>query len=427
MAKGARCLLKQANLFEAEKKNAEAVGLMQKAKAAFQQYLDYAKNPANALSDPQFVAARETAVAEARYSIADANDSLVSAASSASEKAALWKETLATLKDFEKEFASQSSLVIFALYRRLDANMGLENYAAAEADYEAMKKVDSSHRFTAAGGVKVASQLKKDAEAKWDALVGDKFFFSSATPEEIQRAEGKAGYQEVCKELLHAYDLYRDYLLTSKSAQEDFKNWNAIGFYYYKIGEWETCSEIYSKAVERFEGQAPADDMLRVKDRLLTADFEMAKAAEVAGNKDVAARLWHECGRLLDALRAEGQPKALSRERVAADVFGGFVAKNKAGFYTEVTALGRYDDAVPIWRALLERARAVDPGGDQEWEAKFYFYYVLFKQRQAKNETTKDIKKALDQLRLVSPELGGKDKWKPLFEWFDRMVTAAPR
>ena len=420
MAKVGRCVLKLAkSTLKTDPSGARK--LLLEGKTSFRAYLKFADNPNNVLTDPELKVARATARAVATYSIADANELLMRLTKSKAELAKLNAESAEILANFRQKFGAQRSLVTAALYKRLKAHLALGKTEEALADYKELKAHDPQHGYTSSGGAKVAAAMRRPAYAAWKRIVGRSFKFTD--PAAVAAAAKKPGFAETRARLLEASKLYRDWLFSTESAARDLKNWIAIGYYFYSIGEWADSAVIHAKALERFEGTSKLkeSDADKLRLRLLVANDRLARKAQLAGDSTTAERIAHDSAALCDALMAKGKRPTVATRRIIAAFYGGYVYKDKDGFYKQVRGLGRYKEANKIWAALYEREKAKGAYGDEYWSSLFYRFLTLIQVRKKAGQTLQDVGKSLQRTKVLYPEMGGKD-WAPLFVWLQRQV-----
>jgi hypothetical protein len=204
--------------------------------------------------------------------------------------------------------------------------------------------------------------------------------------------------------------------------QDNFNGWNRVSYLYAKLGDFSETAEVTRQALQRYDGSPRVDQKFvgQMKDRLLFSSQRLAKAADLAGNAEESAKHWGTVGTLVDGLLKDESSKNDPRiVRLAAEVYGGYVAL-KEGLPTLFLGQGKYKEARELWDRIEGSQKAQGKSGSPEWwEAKFYSFHSVFRERKADKKPFTDIKKALETLKVVSPEYGGR-QWKPYFEWLER-------
>jgi hypothetical protein len=189
-----------------------------------------------------------------------------------------------------------------------------------------------------------------------------------------------------------------------------------------KLDEYEIIADLHRKAIERFGEDA---DRVRVegwRNTLLEANVRLAKAAEAKGEGDEASRLWSEAGRLADdLLKSDRYSRIPQTVRLAAEVYGGYITM-RGGVPTYNPCLGQFEKARGLWNKI-ERSLAAQnqPGGEPWWEAKFYDYFLHYKQEKAAGRNIQAFRARLQSLRTTNPEFGGP-AWRPYFDWLLRQA-----
>lgn len=414
MIKGARTGLTVAQLLIDNAQAGKAKTRLTAAKQAFKQYLAYAKDPENKLTDPRYMTSREAARAEARYSIALANRLLMGNAPDAETAKRLWTETLPYLEGFEQEYASQTGLCVSVVSDRIKARISLGDVAGAERDYQILRGIDATDPKTAYAAFTVGKHLRVAAEAAFDKVVGKATPFKGGAWEEVA---SKPGFEAALAGVRRPYGYYREWLLAG-SGQKKMSYWELVCFMWGRTGDWDAIYDIHRKALSRFEGTASADQkkIMVWKNKLFHADVALAKRAEAAGKVDDASRLWNEANQLAEVLMASGayrnNPHTI---RLAAQAFGGYVAK-RAGLVKYAPCLGQHDKAVQLWKKIERSLKAVgESGGDAWWEAKFYIYYSAYEMDRAAGRSLMKLRDKLETLQATNSD--GNKVWNDYFEW----------
>ena len=414
MIKGARTGLTVAQLLIDAKQATKAQGRLTKAKQAFKQYLAYSEDPKNKLTDPRYITTREAARAEARYSVALTNRLLMGKTPDVATAKRLWTETLPYLEGFEQKYAAQSGLCLSVVSDRIRARIALGDVAGAERDYQILRGIDAQDPKTAFAAFTVGKHLRPAAEAAFEKIVGKATPFKGL---DWTKAVAKPGFAAAVEGVRRPYGYYREWLLAG-SGQKKLSYWELVCFMWGRTGDWDAIYDIHRKALSRFDGMAGADPkkLLIWKNKLFHATVALAKKADSEGKADEGSRLWNEAGQLGEVLVQGGayrnNPFTI---RLAAQVFGGYVAK-RAGLVKYSPCLGRYAEALALWKKIERSLKAIgESGSDGWWEAKFYTYYAAYEQERAAGQDLKQLRRKLDTLLATNPD--GNPAWNDYFGW----------
>lgn len=422
LIQGARIELIVGEIRMRQGKRPEAEALLENSKVRLKEFIAFCADPANRLTDPEALRNREAALADAHYSIARANAALMPDDKDANVERvkALWRESIEFLENYESRFASQPDFVISALAVRVSGKLELGDVTAAIADLEALREREPDSARTASACLAVGQALAATAEPEFDALVGKVRYSDWEEWDAVTKLPGFPGAQA---KLRRAADYYKFWLYAG-SGQDNFQGWNKVSYLYARIGDFEEAADVTRRALRRYDGSPRADEATLgfMRDRLLFSLARMAKAADAQGRAEESARLWRESGELLDVMLKDPSNARNPRiVRLAGEVYGGYVAR-KDGLLTFFPGQGRYSEARQMWERLDSSYRAQGKTGSPEWwEARFYSFHALFRDRKDKRQSHDDVKKALDGLKVVSPEFGGQ-AWRPHFEWLERQM-----
>jgi hypothetical protein len=399
------------------KDKARALPLIAKARDEFESFLRFAADPAQKLTDPQLIAGRESARAEARYNIAEGNRILAEDESDPEVRRKLNEQSEAILDGFEKDHAGQRSLALFAVAERLAARLALGKLEAAEADLLVLKGLDPTHTLTVRAILDVGKALRTDAEAALNQAIG------KARPGDgpaWTAVEASAAFQAARPAWKRVCDHYRDWLLVGPS--ERFSDWDAVSAMYWMGGFMEEAGDLVAQALQRFDlSKASKDDLVKLQARGLVAWVRQAQAKDAAGDADGAGRLWNQAGRAADVLMTdERYGKMPPMIRLAAITYGGYVGRQQ-GLPKLFPALGKPGKALSLWENLTRRGQATGDH-DLRWEGTFYHYLTAMQQQKAEGRgDLRALRERLISLEATSPELGG-EQWKPLFDWLKRQM-----
>ena len=398
----------------------ESDRLLNSAKKRFHDYIKYANDPANPLTDPAAIKNRRGALAEAHYNIARVNSSLLPEDKPENEARIreLWNESMAALTDYEGKFKDQPDFVAAALNMRVQGHLAAGDVEKAEADVNAMLAIAPSHFRTARAALTVGKALKNPAEKAFKEFIGDVNYNDGNDWDAVM---AKPGFKKVHDDLRRAADHYHTWLMAD-GGQDNFDGWKIVSKLYTDLGDWEDAAAITGEAVKRYLGSPKADEksMNFMMDRLMHSSIRVAKSADLAGKSDEAARHWANVStavkHLNENMNGTKNPKVM---KIAAQVQGGYVAV-KDGLPNYFEGQGEFAAAKKIWSTLAGYEKASGNSGSPAWwEARFYEYLNLFKDRKSKGADMSDLKKALKSLKAATQdEFGGPSRAQ--FDWLER-------
>lgn len=393
-----------------------------KAVTEFKNFLQFAKNPSNVLSNPVAIAARADAMAIARYSIMKANKLLMPAtsakdAASKQRRKTLIEDSLAFMRGFETEVEGQQPLKMAILYDRLRFHVELGQVDAAKADLAALEAIDRGDSRVGAGAVTIAKSLRVPLEEQWKKHMGK---LGPTKPIEFRKALQKSEVQALLPQLRDCYGLYRQWLL-SKGGSKKFGDWNFVTSKYYTIGDFKEAVELLNEALSRFgnDSSIKPDDLISMQRRLLFSALELAVNAENDGED--AGAFWAAAGRVADAMMASDNKfaKYASTRRACAVVYGGYLAQ-VSGRFVYRPALGKFKEAADIWTGLEKALKT--KADDSWWEAKFYTLYARYREAREKGQPTSRLVKAINSLEATTGSAFGGQNWRNRFDWLKGQV-----
>ena len=420
LIQGARIELIVGEIRLDQKNASEGQRLLEAAKKRMKDFISFCADPANRLTDPTAVSNREAALADAYYSIARANSGLMKVSEKPDEakEKALWQESLEYLEKYEERFASQPDFVASALAMRVAAYLQLGRVEDAVKSLDTLLPMDPDGSRTSRAALQVAQALTKPAEDAFDAVVGKVRYSDGAEWDAVTK---KPEFASVHRDLRRAANYFRTWLLAGKG-QDNFNGWNKVSYLFTRLGDFEEAADITRQALKRYDGSPRSDPKVigQMRDRLLFSVAHLAKAHDLAGRSQAAAALWAEANGILDTVLKD--PTAAAHPavvRLAAEVYGGYVAM-KTGVPTFFAGQGKYAEAKALWDRIEGSLKGQGLSGTPEWwEARFYSMHCTLRDRKANKQSVEDIKKALEILKVVSPEYGGR-QWRPFFEWMER-------
>jgi hypothetical protein len=469
--KVARMKQRAAKILDAQKNEEEAKKRFAAAKADFLAYLQFSEQ--DNLTDSRAKGIRRIARAEAKYAVGDVNDSLMNLvlaqhkAARDAEKPALQaeydklrKESLRILEGVEQEYPEQESLLIYSLRLRFVAELGEEAMGggdpeAAERTYEAMKKVSAQHGLIARTAFDLARHYRGLGEDDWKRLTGRKF--DPTDVDAFERVAKKDGFSETRDLLRRSNAYYREWIAVSEDKRGTLKNWAAVVYYHYVIGEWEGMTQVAGEALELLgtagsgDGKPESKDIVNLRRRQLIGlallarqkriegDEKAALAAEAKGRAQadiLLGGLFQEpvpasaSGAERQRLTAENLEKAremkrqpLSLRMAAARVYGGYLFSEDGRRFSMVGGTQQYAKASQIWFVLHEQLKNRDrTKPDEVYEALYYGLITEYMAadavggsagRQRKESVTRNAKGWI----AASPSLRRKNtKWGRLFD-----------
>lgn len=398
-----------------EKKDPGAAAAAQAAVASFDAYLKLSNDPARRETDPTKAAERKNAQAEAKWNISELQIDLAGTLADEAAKKSLLASVVTLLAGFETLHPEQKSLVVFAVANRVEAQILMGAIPAAEADYQALRKIDAEAPKTGEVASKLGKAIRTPVDEKRKALDAKK---------------DAAAIAALNPELLRSAKYYRDWLLGAdargdKSAKS-FANWEAVARQFFDADDLASASDLYRQALDKFSNTAAAkpEELQRARYYLARANDKICEQMVMDG-KD-ALRLYTETAHLLndhlmkpDATnRYAKQPDLL---RIAARTWGGYVYQ-KSGNIAAFAGTGDYAKAFDVWKDKIKPG--TEGGSEEWWEATFYTYYLVMKQQDVNKGPSfeaerAELKKKYGSLKAANQQEPGGAAWKAQFKWLE--------
>lgn len=307
------------------------------------------------------------------------------------------EEALAVLQDFETELPGQTTFPDLVKLRRVEAHALLGNVAAAEAELDLLRSVETtSPAVVASAAYRTATALEAAARAALD----------------------PAAAQELLGRAADALWIY---------AQADgFSspvNVMAAGDWYLEVGRAKEAEQVFARALDILRrGASPSAD------RVERARIGLASALDLQLDFGRSRPLWKE-------LQASN-PESVRIRRGAALCYGGWISIAADGTVTEIGGSGDYKDAQDLWIALVKGTSAKAKYSKLWWESKLGAVWCLYRQRNLDPQALKDARTVLDNQKLDQPnfdadtidQLEPEQRYQPLFRdafrYLDQQVPA---
>lgn len=296
-----------------------------------------------------------------------------------------YRDAFNLLKGFEETFKSQQGFFAAIIYFRILAQVGLEDFTAAEILFKKMKETYStSTRYPVA-----------------TYRMGKAFVVAA------EKERGDTG-SEPTRKYLDYLKKGADYMYQycEMSGFDSFTNLKNVADWYKELTEYKTSADVYMKIIEEFGKDASCKNEIETQVNrsygevlLELKDFQTAKG------------IWL---RLLSA-----DTKNTTVLYNTARCLGGWLEFDGTN-YVEIPGSGDYvppadadpkklnfSNALGIWKYML-RALKVNKAYEPEWwEAKLFTVWCYYKAGETDPDTWETALKLIKNVELYHPDLGG--------------------
>ncbi len=296
-----------------------------------------------------------------------------------------YQDAFNLLKGFEETFKSQQGFFAAIIYFRILAQIGLEDFTAAEILFKKMKETYStSTRYPVAAY-----------------RIGKAFVVAAETERGDTSTEPTRKYLDYLKK---GADYMYQYC--EMSGFDSFTNLKNVADWYKELAEFKTSADVYMKIVKEFGRDAAykneiESDVFRAYGEVLLElkDFQTAKP------------IW------LKLLSADTKNTTVLYN--TARCLGGWLEYDGTN-YIEIPGSGDYvpppdadpkklsfTNALGIWKYML-RALKVNKAYEPEWwEAKLFTIWCYYKAGETDPDTWETALKLIKNVELYHPDLGG--------------------